>query len=285
MTSNETPHSSPKRKRDTRDSASTGEVPAPSPKAPRLNTSILRVPLEEVNTSDGSPRSKVADKLEGLHLRGDAVSRTLVFRSEEVKLPDEVKVGGALDMGNQAATNQLDGLEEEVRVKDQSKELHEQGPRLPSNEGSATALQPKRHAAHLPVSILPEESQSSDSRSTRTSRPRARRTSPPASISRTAQPDVAIEDSNYWQEGEITGATAGLDDSDDDLEGLNGIGFKPSPAESEARAMRRKQQILDYKSREAKEARQKRSERRRRADEAFVETERARKVKFAIENA
>ena len=48
----------------------------------------------------------------------------------------------------------------------------------------------------------------------------------------------------------------------DDLTGVNGIGFRPTPAMAYARAQRRKQQIADCKSREAREARQRRSERR-----------------------
>lgn len=52
------------------------------------------------------------------------------------------------------------------------------------------------------------------------------------------------------------------DSSFDDLTGVNGIGFRPTPAIAYARARRRKQQVADWKSREAREARQRRSERR-----------------------
>ena len=48
----------------------------------------------------------------------------------------------------------------------------------------------------------------------------------------------------------------------DDLTGINGIGFRPTPAMAYARVQRRKQQVADWKSREAREARQRRSERR-----------------------
>lgn len=64
-----------------------------------------------------------------------------------------------------------------------------------------------------------------------------------------------------WHEDEITMYDS--DDSDDDGTGINGIGFKPTPAIAYARAVRRKQQMAEYKKREEREARAKRSQRRR----------------------
>lgn len=100
-----------------------------------------------------------------------------------------------------------------------------------------------------------------------------------------------------WQDSEITGhlADPGID-PDDDGTGLNGIGFRPTPAIAQLRAQRRRQQVLDWKAREAREARAKRSERRRRgvggnpSREATVEREvkpldlnaNRRMVKFAV---
>ena len=52
-------------------------------------------------------------------------------------------------------------------------------------------------------------------------------------------------------------------DPDDDGEGMNGIGFKPTSAIEYIRAERRKRQIAEYRSREAREARAKRNERRK----------------------
>ncbi|KAF2717363.1 hypothetical protein K431DRAFT_306974 [Polychaeton citri CBS 116435] len=52
-------------------------------------------------------------------------------------------------------------------------------------------------------------------------------------------------------------------DDTDDGEGINGIGFKPTPAVAYARAERRKRQLSDWKAREAREERQRRVERRR----------------------
>lgn len=65
-----------------------------------------------------------------------------------------------------------------------------------------------------------------------------------------------------WHEDEIT--IYDPDDSDDDGTGINGIGFKPTPAIAHARTLRRKQQLAEYRKREEREARARRSMMRRR---------------------
>ncbi|KAK3697606.1 hypothetical protein LTR37_017344 [Vermiconidia calcicola] len=65
-----------------------------------------------------------------------------------------------------------------------------------------------------------------------------------------------------WQDDEITGHE--LDPGgEDDGEGINGIGFRPTPAMAYARQQRRRQQVNEWKAREARDARQRRIERRR----------------------
>lgn len=66
----------------------------------------------------------------------------------------------------------------------------------------------------------------------------------------------------WWEEEEITGHDP--QDPTDDGYGINGIGFIPTPAVERARVELRKRQIAAWKIREAKEARQARSDRRRR---------------------
>lgn len=100
-----------------------------------------------------------------------------------------------------------------------------------------------------------------------------------------------------WQDSEITGHLVGpATDPDDDGTGLNGIGFKPTPAIAYARSQKRRQQLNEWKARETREARAKRQERRRRgvggtaSRETTVERDLTRKegdlsrrtVKFAI---
>lgn len=89
-----------------------------------------------------------------------------------------------------------------------------------------------------------------------------------------------------WHEDEIT--VYDPDDEDDDGVGINGIGFKPTPAIAYARTMKRKQQLAEYKKREEREARARRSSRRRGSPDRAPKiqrresagTENARKVHF-----
>lgn len=64
-----------------------------------------------------------------------------------------------------------------------------------------------------------------------------------------------------WHEDEIT--VYDPYDKDDDGTGINGVGFKPTPAMAEARAVRRRHQMAEYRKREENEARARRSQRRR----------------------
>lgn len=72
---------------------------------------------------------------------------------------------------------------------------------------------------------------------------------------------AALRASMTWHEDEIT--IYDPDDSDDDGTGINGIGFKPTPAVAHARGVKRKQQLAEYRKREEREARARRSQRRR----------------------
>lgn len=64
-----------------------------------------------------------------------------------------------------------------------------------------------------------------------------------------------------WQDNEITGHE--LAGSDDDGEGINGVGFRPTAQMAWVRSQKRKAQVEGWKNREAREARARRSERRR----------------------
>ncbi|KAI1773288.1 hypothetical protein F4818DRAFT_122656 [Hypoxylon cercidicola] len=101
------------------------------------------------------------------------------------------------------------------------------------------------------------------------SRSRRRSGTPPLSKRRTAElpgedePVIIdpIRAALTWHEDEIT--VYDPEDKDDDGTGINGIGFKPTPAIAYARAQKRKQQLAEYRKREESEARAKRSQRRR----------------------
>ncbi|KAG5980890.1 hypothetical protein E4U55_003531 [Claviceps digitariae] len=64
-----------------------------------------------------------------------------------------------------------------------------------------------------------------------------------------------------WHEDEIT--IYDPEDADDDGIGVNGIGFKPTPALAQSRVIRRRQQMAEYRKREEGEARSRRTQRRR----------------------
>lgn len=66
-----------------------------------------------------------------------------------------------------------------------------------------------------------------------------------------------------WQDSEITGHDIDAGDVNDDGEGINGIGFRPTPAMAWSRKQRRRQQVNEWRVREAREARMRRLERRR----------------------
>lgn len=84
-----------------------------------------------------------------------------------------------------------------------------------------------------------------------------------------------------WHEDEIT--MYDPEDEDDDGTGINGIGFKPTPALAHARTLKRRQQMAEYRKREESDARAKRSQRRRGASEIATgpsEKSPSRKVRF-----
>ena len=77
-----------------------------------------------------------------------------------------------------------------------------------------------------------------------------------------AAPSLAL----WWSDAEITGHELDSRDPSDDGEGINGVGFLPTPAIAYARAERRRRQVSEWKERECKEARVKRAQKRRRHD-------------------
>lgn len=90
--------------------------------------------------------------------------------------------------------------------------------------------------------------------------------SPNTSFTSSSSSSSSSSDLNWstaltWQDSEITGHE--ISAPDDDGEGINGIGFRPTAAIAYARSQRRKQQVSEWKAREAREARQRRMERRR----------------------
>jgi hypothetical protein len=87
----------------------------------------------------------------------------------------------------------------------------------------------------------------------------------PETLPRSKSPPLEGELSEeFWHDSEITGHMYDPENPDDDGYGINGIGFKPTATIAWSRSQQRKQQLDEYKNREAREARQQRSERRKR---------------------
>ncbi|KAI2616909.1 hypothetical protein GGS26DRAFT_438688 [Hypomontagnella submonticulosa] len=112
------------------------------------------------------------------------------------------------------------------------------------------------------------------------SRSRKRAGTPPLAKRKTIEPSVEeepvivdpIRAALTWHEDEIT--VYDPEDKDDDGTGINGIGFRPTPAMAYARAQKRRQQLAEYKKREESEARARRNQRRRQQLNGAAELER-----------
>jgi hypothetical protein len=288
------PFSSSKRKRD---------AEAPTPQAhPSTNLTFPLAFAGVVIHREGSPPTVVAGDLEQPKLKGKGQGSNnlqLAIRNGR-EIAASKPVDDMLDVGGKARK----------RVKKRSAETETK------RDGVAMTFRPKdskalaRHGTTDGSSIF----LSSDSRgngintegttfgnpnttSSLVSRAKARLRSPPLSGNKNGdkgpQETLGVEDSGdeddedlrsrlTWRDEEITGVD--FDDPDDDGEGVNGIGYKPTPAQAQARIEKRKQQIMEYRSREANEARRRRIERRGRQSTPVTEaggTKTARKVRFA----
>lgn len=133
----------------------------------------------------------------------------------------------------------------------------------PSNHSELSALS-AANTEQTPTSVAgdpaPESPPSSAAATTTT--PLASSFSDQTSTRHMSPPlDTGLSDA-FWSDSEITGHDP--DDPNDDGYGINGIGFRPTPAMAWSRSQKRKQQLAELKNREAREARQQRSERRKR---------------------
>jgi hypothetical protein len=230
---------SPKRKRT---SDSTQYSPVVSPTLTRIDTNLQEFPFIRNNavsdpvdrTGGGSPRTCVAVQLHGLDLQQDAMA--------DVRHTSKRLAPMSTEEGGQPATYHYPSMH--------AHGINFEPPTPPQASDSgrlstANAIQYANTAFTFEAGELP---------SVTVEHSQMRRKSPPL--------DGNPEDNPLtWHESEITGHDP--NDPNDDGYGINGIGYKPTPAQAWARSQRRKQQLAEYKSREAREARQRRSERRR----------------------
>ncbi|KAG8163004.1 hypothetical protein KVR01_007482 [Diaporthe batatas] len=171
-------------------------------------------------------------------------------------------------------------------------------PNVPCAQPTPESAPPLADApAKAPSSKQPKQPPAANNRALESLKTKGRRRSgtPPlvASASKLASADTQpggdaaaqvidpIRAALTWHEDEIT--VYDPDDEDDDGVGINGIGFKPTPAIAYARTMKRRQQLAEYKKREEREARARRSSRRRGSPDRAPKTQR--KESAAAENA
>ncbi|KAJ4308369.1 hypothetical protein N0V94_009383 [Neodidymelliopsis sp. IMI 364377] len=278
-------HPSPKRKR---------EQPPPT----RLLTTALAIrpaqtpPRERgspaPSSGPDSPRNAVADQLRGMSLVAtaaipmspltatdhvDVVRKKPKLGAMHVDVDEaEAAVKHAVPRSQDASANTLAFHPADPPL-DAAREIPEtpQAPRPRIVTDIAAFAQPTAFvsspaSASLPSSFSSQTGQTPTSAKRSSSHPRPRpRKMPPS------PPLSALT----WQDDEITGHLTGpSNDPDDDGTGLNGIGFKPTPAIAYHRAQRRKQQLSEWKARETREARAKRSQRRHRGVSARPHAER-----------
>jgi hypothetical protein len=280
--------STPKRKRSLPPTAARKG----SPSIPTNN--IASTTLPEEDGTPGSPRTRVAYRFQGLDLEGGAITkldlkssseadsvveeddplrkRLKILEGEGVEIP-ETPQGLLVSLGS-------DGIEEPAQKF--------QGSLLRNDEPGPVIFKGLGDHARSPSSKLSRSYPSINRLADSKSRGRKRLSSPPLSGTVDASlldtEDMVVDPDRAaltWHEDEITGHDPS--DPEDDGEGINGIGFKPTPAEARARAERRRQQMAEYKSREMKEARAKRSERRRGGASMTTgsKEEEARRVRFS----
>ena len=291
-------HPSPKRKRDQ------------APPIPLLNTALRpastppRRSSPPPSSGGDSPRNAVADQLRGMTLTAlAAIPMSPLTPTDDVahKKPklDDTRVDSVTSLNEDFTedksaswknSNRMDVIAG-MRNLDTSREIPEtpQAPQpriLPDITAFAQTTAFTSSSDNNTSQHVSSISHKSRTQNTSSSQPRPRNKSPSLPLSALT-----------WQDSEITGHLVDPStDPDDDGTGLNGIGFKPTPAIAYARSQKRRQQLNEWKARQTREERAKRSERRRRgvggtaSRETTVEREMPvkevdttrRSVKFAI---
>jgi hypothetical protein len=243
---------------------SSSPPPDPSPKRKRVHSITgdslqinTRLKLDELNVSgSNSPRTKVADKFSRLEIYQQPPPSSLGIDGarKRLKLDAEESQGGDVGTPQRDARTGSESLNEVEETPNCHSTVHVSSP---TSEDQVTVTITKED-----VSTYPHFSSSP---------PIAFKTLAPGteqSIERALSPLPSAEDLSSdqaaltWQDDEITGHELDLSGGDDG-EGINGIGFRPTPAIAYARQQRRKQQVNEWKAREARDARQRRFERRR----------------------
>ncbi|MCJ1337142.1 hypothetical protein MMC09_002421 [Bachmanniomyces sp. S44760] len=246
---------SPKRKRETDYTTSF------SPCSVRLKTDL---PIHQVSARDSSPRTGVARQLQGLDLRTEELPSISKLDFNEIRgvgeessdtVPSE-ELGGQVVRGCELSLGQPVQLpppdQDDVKNRDQFKDQGSADAPLSSARFSRPSS-PIADCLPSPKSIRPPATTTPHS-------PPKTPPLPPLEAHAPCYPSPPPT-SLIWLDSEITGHEP--TDPSDDGYGINGIGFRPTPALAYQRAQKRKQQVKEWKEREGREARGRRIERRR----------------------
>ena len=252
----------PKRKR---------ENPTASSEAPLQIETQLQIE-DASDTGANSPRTKVANRLKTLNIRQDLHGPSLTTHEPD-KHRKRLKrqPGVAASLSPDLASSEFSEASKAPRYEapEPTRTEVKESPDCRTKHPQSPTKSPTRRIAF--VEITPPKRESPNQDPFRTTPPSSNLLASPETSEntiRSASPlpskgDLTPDQAALtWQEDEITGHE--IDPSgDDDGEGINGIGFRPTPAIAAARQQRRKQQVSEWRAREAREARQKRFERRR----------------------
>lgn len=222
---------SPKRKRE-----SSGSEPFTAAQAGLHPISHLTQVADNSTTS--SPSRAVSTKFERLRIK-EAVAKIDFGKSGTLE-PSQKRMRSSRSTINTPPSIQLEDAEAFARSGDATFEIPET-PLFPVSVSHRSAQSP------APQVVKPT--------------PKRMKSPPPPARSPRSSDLQSTPNLLTWQEFEITGYD--INGPDDDGEGINGLGFKPTPTMAYARSQDRKRQVREWRAREARDARQKRSERRR----------------------
>ncbi|KAF2760708.1 hypothetical protein EJ05DRAFT_240460 [Pseudovirgaria hyperparasitica] len=251
---------SPKRKRA--DSTNDSDTKPSTHFIPRLNIPAVS---EDARTPPDSPRDRVAQELSGLRLKemdegvriidfgvGHAGSGNIMDpASKRIKIDENVAHPGGCGRSENGDTQMLEIPETPQTSFGSTVSRNAAIPETPQISVTTELYEAMGHHKGSPPPSHPQ-----DDRLNPIPIPPSN-TPPPKQRSPSPVPVLNF----FWRDSEITGHLG--EDPEDDGVGINGVGFRPTPQIAQARTIKRRQQVNDWKAREAREARQRRSERRR----------------------
>ncbi|EME40260.1 hypothetical protein DOTSEDRAFT_82883 [Dothistroma septosporum NZE10] len=254
---------SPKRKRTEQSQAKSAPL--------CVNTAIRETTLE---AGPDSPRTKVAERLQDLDIRqvpsqdGELPSSPQSPRKRLKRNPHLSKVyqvsGDVRTPGQKHDMLEVPGSIATMEVAETpatNEVTMSSSPPISPTTALKAFQRPPLGTSHISTPSQPSKRRLSSPPLPSTSGPAATLTgsqSSTSSFSEDVDPATLT-----WQESEITGHEIDATSPDDDGEGINGIGFRPTAAIAYARSQKRRKAVEEWKAREAREARQRRINRRR----------------------